>query len=110
MGWAAIIAALVQFFGPLVADWLKKCSEKKATDVAEQMPDVDTFASEHEARDALFDQVIEKLPRRAFVRRAFARRMKAVAAKNGITSQGGEPLSEEDVKELTGLADAAAEE
>lgn len=105
MSWAAIITAVLSFLGPLIADWLKKCGEERAQKAAEKLPDASTFASEHEARDALFDQMIADLPPHARIRRAMLRRCKAVSAKCGVTSQGvATAMSAEDAEELADLA------
>lgn len=79
MGWAAIITALIELLGPLLADWLKKCTEERFAQAAAELPDADTFANEGEAAAALFDRTIADLPRLAFVRRAALRRAKAVS-------------------------------
>jgi hypothetical protein len=79
MGWAAIVAALIELFGPLLQDWLKDCTAERLSDAARELPEPDTFGSEGEAASALFDRAISDLPRLAFVRRAALRRAKAAA-------------------------------
>lgn len=79
MGWAAIITALIELFGPLLANWLKECTEERLSNAAAELPDADSYASEGEAAAALFDRAISDLPRLAHVRRAALRRAKAIA-------------------------------
>jgi dihydrodipicolinate synthase/N-acetylneuraminate lyase len=111
MGWSVLIAALVEVLGPLVADWLKSCGEDRAKRAAERLPAFESFASEDAARDALFDEVIADLPRLAFARRGLLRRLKATAAKAGVTSAGAaRPLDPEDAADLADLAAAADQE
>lgn len=108
---AALITALLAFFGPLLADWLKQCAAKRAERAAAKLPDISTYASEAEARDALFDQMIEDLPIFAPSRKRLLRKLKAAAAKSGVTSEGvATPLDAEDAAYLKAFAEAAAEE
>ncbi len=79
MEWVAIIAALMQVFGPILAEWLKKCMEERMEEAAKNLPVASSFASEADAADALFDEMIAGLPRFAFIRRAAFRRMKQAA-------------------------------
>lgn len=71
--------AILELLGPLLQDWLKKCTEERLNQAAAELPDADTFANEGEAAAALFDRAIADLPRLAFVRRAALRRAKAVS-------------------------------
>jgi len=79
MVWTSLIAVLLELFGPLLADWLKGCTEERLANAAAELPPADTYGSEGEAATALFDRAIADLPRLAFVRRAALRRAKAVA-------------------------------
>ena len=79
MGWASLIAVLLELFGPLLADWLKGCTEERLANAAAALPPADTYGSEGEAAAALFDRAIADLPRLAFVRRAALRKAKQVA-------------------------------
>lgn len=111
MGWASIIAVLLEFLSPLIQDWLAKCAENRAQAAAERLPAFESFASEDAARDALFDEMISDLPALAFARRGLLRRAKRAAAKAGVTSAGAaRPLDPEDAAELADLAGAAARE
>ena len=111
MGWASIIAALSSFLGPILVDWLKKCAEKKAQEAAAGLPAMETFASETEARRALFAEMDRNLPRWAKIRRALLTRAAAVAEKHNVTSATtGTVLDTADADELKNLANAASEE
>jgi len=79
MVWTSLIAVLLELFGPLLADWLKGCTEERLANAAAELPPADTYGSEGEAAAALFDRAISDLPRLAFVRRAALRKAKAVA-------------------------------
>lgn len=77
MGWAAIIAVILEIFGPLLAEWLQKWLDSLLNKAASRLPAASSFATEDMARGALFDEAIRSLPRFAFARRAMLRRMKA---------------------------------
>lgn len=77
MGWAAIITALLQIFGPILGEWLKKWLDSLLNKAAARLPDAETFGSPDAARAALFDEAIASLPRFAFARRSLLRRMRA---------------------------------
>lgn len=108
MSWAAIIAAILQVLGPILVEWLRKWLDTRLARAAEKLGDT-VYASEHEARDAMFDQAIADLPHHAHRRRRLLKRMKDAAAAAGVTSAGG-ILAEADAIELSELAAAAAEE
>lgn len=110
MGWAALITMLIQVFGPILIEWLKKWLESRLSAAAEKLPAFATYGSEHEARDAMFNQAIADLPRLAFARRAMLRRMKAAAATAGVTSTDPGRVSSDDLVELVDLAGAANDE
>lgn len=103
MGWAAIITALLQIFGPILAEWLKKWLDSWLQATAAKLPDAGTYATDGEAQMALFDAAIAGLPRFAFGRRALLRRMRA-------TASDAAKLGEDDWDELRGLAELAANE
>lgn len=105
---SGLIAMLAAILGPLLSELLKNCAEERAKDAAAKLPPIEEFASEHAARDALFDQMIEDtvLPRR----KRILRRFKEKAYVAGITSTGATtPLGAEDAAYLRGLAEAEAE-
>lgn len=101
MGWAAIISALLSVFGPMLIKWLQEWLASRFAEVAAALPDVATFGTPAEARNALFDGAIASLPRFAFARRALLRRMKA---------HGDEPLTGDAAAEFRDMAGAAASE
>ncbi|VTT96592.1 unnamed protein product [Gemmataceae bacterium] len=101
---SALITALLAFFGPILAELIKKW----LATAADRLPAAETFASEDQARDALFDQAIADLPKRARGRRALLRRLKGVAAASGVTSAGpARPVSAADAEELADLFELA---
>ncbi len=104
MGWAAIIAAILEVFGPILASWLKDCSKDKLTDAASSLPDPITFATEGAATAALFDEAISNLPRLAFIRRAALRRMKSAAIVDGKLRRT--PLTADEIAEARDLVGA----
>ncbi len=76
MGWAAIIAAIMEIFGPLLSDWLKECTEDRLSNATADLPPVGEFVSEGAAAYAMFDAAIADLPRFAFIRRRALERMR----------------------------------
>lgn len=97
MGWASIIAALLEVFGPILQDWLKECTKERLEDAAADLPDVGSYASEGAAVVAMFDTAIADLPRLAFVRRSALRRMKAASVRDGKMRRA--PLTAEEIRE-----------
>lgn len=55
---AAIILAIVQLFGPIVAKWIQDWLESRLKRAAEQLPPATAFASDGAAASALFDKAI----------------------------------------------------
>lgn len=111
MGWSALIMMLIQVLGPILVEWLRKWLDSRLARAAEKLPAMSSYASEHAARNALFDQAIADLPHLAYARRALLRRMKDASIDAGVTSQGAaRPLTEEEATGLADLAGAAAEE
>ena len=112
MGWASIITALISFLGPILVDWLKKCAEKKAQEAAANLPEMSSFATEAEARRALFIEMDRNLPRRARIRRALLTRAAALAEKHDITTKTTGTIKDFpwNASELGNLASAAGEE
>ena len=109
MGWAAIIAALIQLLGPIIADWLKKCMESRLRRTANGPAPAESFANEGEAASALIDGVIASLPWYAYMRRSALRALKRVA----ITADGKvrtEPLTATEIAEARDLAAAIENE
>ena len=111
MSIGAIIAALISVLGPMFVEWLRKWIESRLHKAAEKLPPVESFASEHEARDALFDAALKDLPKYAKGRRALLKRMKSAASAAGITSAGAaNPLPDTEVAALAALAEDAGKE
>lgn len=101
MGWAAIIAAIMQVFGPLLAEWLQKWLDSLLNKSAARLPTLSSFNTAEAAKGALLDEAISSLPRLAFARRAMLRRMKSMSVNSA---------SDEDVAELRDIAAAAENE
>ncbi len=110
MGWSAIIAAILSIVGPFLVDWLKKCGEERAKRSADRLPAFESYSSPGAARDALFDAMIDDLPRWARARKALLRRLKSVAMKEGVTGAGVVTLDPADAAELADLGGLASEE
>lgn len=111
MGWSAIIAALLQLFGPVLVDLLKQLLDKWLNKAAESLPPPDP--KDPGAVTALFDAAIDRAPRFAFVRRGFLRSCKRAAEWRAnevmaAASVGGTmtPLGEEEAAELRDAAGA----
>ena len=104
MGWASLLIALLDWLGPilvkLVQDWLRRRLEM----AAEALPAMETYGTEAEARDALFDRAIADLPPWANQRRKFLRRAKVAAAVAGVSSQHVPQMGQSDAEELSDLA------
>lgn len=83
MGWAALITAIMELFGPLLSTWLADCTKDRLEDAAADMHEPVSFGGEGAAVGALFDKAIDNLPRFAFVRRRALERMKDKAVENG---------------------------
>lgn len=102
----AIITAVLAFLGPLLNELFKDCAKERAEKAAEKLPAPETFASEGEYRDAVFDQMLADLRPWERRKRNAIRRAKAVAAKHNVTSQGAMPLAADDAEELADLVAA----
>lgn len=102
MGWAALISSLLEIFGPVLAEWLKRWLDSLLQNSAARLPAAESFGSAKAARTALFDEAISSTPRLAFARRGLLRRMKAHAEVKSLTGDAAE--------ELRDLASAAASE
>lgn len=106
MGWSGIILALLEFFGPILAEWFRKWLEGRMARAAERLPDFEVYGTEHGARNALFAQLLDDLPTIAPLRRRIFTRLAEAAEKASVTSQGPMvPLDEESAVEIAGLAD-----
>lgn len=97
MSWMAIIAMLVQIFGPYIAKLFKKWLDKLFNRVAKTLPHPSTYSSTAAARVALIDAAIEETPIYRPIRRAILRMMR----------DSGDQPSADQIKELKALAKAA---
>ena len=106
MSWAAVIAALLQVLGPVIADFLKQLLDKWLSRAAETLPAPAGPADV----GRLFDAAIERTPRFAFARRSLLRAAKRVAesrAAEVFATAGAAPLAPLTTAEAAELADAA---
>lgn len=109
--WASLIFELLKYLGPVLLEWLRKFLENRLERAAAKLPDFATYATEHDARDAVFQQAIDDLPRFAYARRALFHRLKLAASDAGVTTAGTTlPLNESEVEEIAALAGAADSE
>lgn len=86
MAWVALVAALIQFLGPLLGDLIKKWIDGKLKEAADAIGPITAFATEELAREALFDKAIQLTT--GPVRRALLRRAKEACKAAGVTSEG----------------------
>lgn len=111
MTWASIIAALLQTFGPLLTEWLKRWLEDRLKGASAALAKPATYGPEP-ALAALFDAAIAAVPRGAFARRALLRRLRAVAVARAeaiVRNDAPVALTQteiEDVRDAAGAADA----
>ncbi|HVL15721.1 MAG TPA: hypothetical protein VM529_24325 [Gemmata sp.] len=96
MGWASLIAALIQLLGPVLQEWLKDCTEEKLKEAAAQLPKASTFGSEGAAAAALFDKAIANQKPWALLRRRALKKAKAAAVEGDKVRRT--PLSESEAK------------
>jgi hypothetical protein len=109
--WGPLIIAVLQFLAPLLLDWLKKWLDGRFKSAAAAMPPADTYPDEHAARNALFDEVLARLPRHAKLRRKLVERARGACVTAGVTSAGPERvLPAEERAELAALSRDAGEE
>jgi hypothetical protein len=97
MGWAAIIAAIIELFGPLLKEWITKWIEGRLKKASERINVADFGDDERAAKVALLTVAIEDLPRWAKARRMLLRRMKADVERGAIDVA--------DLKDAVALAD-----
>ena len=97
MPWASIIELILQLVGPLLTKMLENCTKKTLKTAAAGLDAPMAFASEGEAAAAMIDAAIEKLPKRAFVRRRALEKLKAKAVVNGKVRTT--PLTSAELKE-----------
>lgn len=74
MSWAAVIAAILEIIGPVIAEWLKRWLEDRLNRAATRLPPPGNLpGGEGEARRTLLSAALDGLPRTAFARRTFLR-------------------------------------
>jgi hypothetical protein len=76
MGWASIVALILELVGPLLEKWMAECTADRLESASAELPPATSFASQGDAATALFDKAIDDLPRFAFVRRRALERMR----------------------------------
>jgi len=112
MGWMAIITLLVQIFGPIFADWLRKRLDDRLKKAAEDMRPAAEYGSSAEAVGALFDRAIASTPMLHVAERIALRHMKASALEraDSIVAGGEIPkLTDAEVAAITAAAVEAEE-
>ena len=97
MGWATIIATILELLGPILQDLLKSCMEDQLNDAAGELPAAETYGSDGLAAEALFNQAIANLPFWARFRKRALRRAKAVAVQGNALRTT--PLTEAEIRE-----------
>lgn len=107
--WPTIIATLIEVLGPLLVEWLKQWLSAKLT-AASQVVSVGAGPAE-QAVGALFDEAVAQTPRRAVLRRALLRRVKAAAVARAPQVMAAtfslSPAEAEEIRELaTGVAES----
>ena len=113
MSWAVIINMLIELFGPILVEWLKKWLDDRLKTAAAHLPDPHTFASPMAGTTALFDKAIASLPLLAFSRRTLLRRLRSASvARSEMIFSGTHPmaLSAEEQAEISDAAGAARNE
>src|SRR5688572_7416325 len=101
MGWITIVASILELLGPIIQDLLKNCMEDQLNDAAADLPAVETYDSEGQAAEALFNQAIANLPFWARFRKRAMRRAKAVAVEGDKVRRAA--LTEAEIREGFGL-------
>lgn len=107
MGWAAVIAMIIELVGPYLMEWLKQLLERWLSRAAADLPAPATGGDVV----GLFDAAIDRLPRLAFARRALLRAVKRVAEPRAAAllagTVGGLTISEmDDLKDAAGAVEA----
>jgi hypothetical protein len=104
MGWASLIAVLIELFGPLLAELIRRWLDPDT----EGMPEYESYDSPHAARDALFDRAIASARFRPIKRRLLMK-MRHAAAKAGATAAGYDrPADPADIEDIAGWVGATA--
>ena len=101
MGWAAIITALLQIFGPMLAEWLKQWLDSWLNKAAARMGDAVAYGDDAARTEALLTKAIDMLPFWALARKSLLRRMRAIDTR---------AITQEEKDEFIGLAELAANE
>lgn len=99
MGWAAIITLILQTFGPLLVEWLKKWLEDRLKKASTMVAAPESFGDDTDRQEVLLRAVLQDTPRRMVLRRVMLRNMIAALK---------DPVAMEDVREIAAMT--AAEE
>lgn len=95
MGWAAIIAGILQILGPIFSEWIRKWLEERLNRAARELGETGSAA-------ALFDRAIAD--QRRGPKRMLLKRLRA------MTAGGVFAATEADIEELRDLAPALENE
>lgn len=107
MGWAAVIALIIDLVGPYLMEWLKQLLERWLSRAAADLPAPATGADVV----GLFDTAIARLPRFAFARRALLRAVKRAAEPRAESMMHGtsllplSPAEAADLKDIAGVVE-----
>lgn len=101
MSWAAIIAAILQIFGPLISEWLKKWLESRLVKASKTVGAGADGVDDAARIGALMDAALADTPRVAFARRALIRRIRAYAT---VVIPNPRPLAPEEIADIKAAA------
>lgn len=73
--WLALITLLIQLFGPLLVEWLRK----RLHIATDNLPAFESYPDTSAATAALFDYARQSLPRYAVIRRGFVLLLRGIA-------------------------------
>lgn len=107
MGWSAIIAFLMQLFGPLIAEWLRKWLDDRFAKVLPMMPDPAAYPDDAARVRAICDAALATVPRIAFMRRSLIRRIQVAAVAQANSPR---PLTPEEIADVSAAGRAAEDE
>jgi len=97
--WVPVILALIELFGPVLVEWIKKWLESRLTTAGTHLPPPETFATPQLAQLALLEQAMRSLPYRAFARRALLRLLKSIVLRDGV-------ITDDDKQQINDLSGA----
>ena len=106
MEWIALIGLLIQIFGPILSEFLKKWLDNHLQAAASTLPAYESYAGLRQQVEELFERAISETRRP--LRRMLLRRLRQMTL-NRIQDNGvleGQPLFEDEALELRDLSAA----